>query len=71
MRLGVVMVNGYRESNGDTEWYPKMFFLTARSPESFQGMGCAYESSFAEARRYGILPSDLRRGRCDVIMEQA
>jgi len=65
-KLHVVMVNGFQESNQDNQWYPKMFWLTTDSVESFECMGCVYESSFKEAKVHGILPSSLRRGMCSV-----
>ena len=66
MSLKVVKVNGFQSSNDDNQWFTRMFFLTTEPAESFNHLGCAYESSFQEAKRHGISPSDLRRGECDV-----
>ena len=66
MGLRVIAVNGYQSSNDDNQWFTRMFFLTSEPVESYRHLGCAYESSFQEAKRHGILPSDLRKGECDI-----
>lgn len=69
-RLSVIMINGFQKSDDDNQWYERMFVLDNYSQidEYYHHLGCAYTSSFEEAKRHGILPSSLRKGMCSVII---
>ena len=67
-KLRVIMVNCFQKSDEDNQWFERLFVLDSKNStdDYSRWYGCAYESSFKEAKRHGVSPSQLRKGMCSV-----